>query len=699
MSYCRALQNGREKLNPLNFNRKIKLLQLASLLLAICFHPAAEAAKRCERHFGAVAAGLRALAETPPPALLRSALQTDDPKLLARAARDFAEASRSVTRARPFTLRALDASTDPAWPKDSVEYMFYPNQFGSGTADGTFRDATRMLPYLQELGVDTLYPLPFLRSAGLDGGFDVIDFMRVDAKLGGNKAFDEFLAAAKKRGMKVKMDLILNHVSDQHDWFQRLLKGDERYRNYFITRDKPPEILRRYDDETGKVVVYREFDAAGKPIEVHRRLIFPDISDTHYREVTLENGKKLWVYHTFYPFQLDLNYGNPDVLKEAYQLLGHWSNKGVDIFRLDAIPFLDKTAENHPRTHAVVELLGDFLRRTAPRTRLKVEACQKLDEIVKYFGGEAVIPGRAGAGTATGAPAGVARMPSEAQLAYQFEGMSATWLSLLSRDKRYFEDFRRRLDAIPLPENAVWANFLRVHDELTLEMVPEAHKSVIQLALLDTGKGVPFREGNGVAGRMADFLDNDPDRIRLAFSILMSQEGMPVIYFGDEIAARGSRAFMEAEEARRKAYFQSAKIDALSAQDARDVGRGPIPQDQLLQAASAEGSVPGAIFRALQNLIARRKESPALLRGGTEMVPNNRESVLSYLRQEKEGGSGVLVLHNLGEAAVEVDVTIGNRIPGPLKDLLTGKALETKRVGDKLRIKLPRYGSLWLEAY
>jgi len=628
--------------------------------------------------------------------ILSSILQTKAPRVIGRSVLDFEEAVMKARTARPPELQELDLSIESQWPKDTVEYMFYPDQFGVDGKTGTFETAARMIPYLKELGVDQLYPLPFLRSAGLDGGFDVMDFMNVEPRLGGTEAFEHFLREAKKNAMKVKMDLVLNHVSDQHPWFQALLDGDDRFRECFITREQAPAILRRYESSAGKVVVYRETGEDGTSHEVHRRLIFPEITDCHYREVKLSDGRTLWIYHTFYPFQLDLNYRNPEVLKEAYALLAHWANKGIDVFRLDAIPFLDKSAENHTRTHRVVELLSQYLKHIAPASRLKVEACQKLDDIVRYFGRSARTEVKLPLASK------LIETPSESQIAYQFEGMTASWLTLISGNKRYYDEFLSRLETLPLPHNAIWANFLRVHDELTLEMLPDAQKPVLQ-SIFREGRGASFRDGNGVAGRAAEFLGNDIDRIRLAYSLLMSQDGMPVLYYGDEIAAGNNVTFVQAEARLRAEYFGKFGIAALSTFDTRDLGRGPIPRDAFESAAMHKGPLlASSTFDHLHTMIIVRRSSLALRRGRILRITNDCEDVLSYCREHSLSGETVLVVHHLDDkpATVMLDLTpvpeLALKSSIHLGDYLTGKEYILELQNGKATLQLGRFETVWL---
>jgi maltose alpha-D-glucosyltransferase / alpha-amylase len=604
-----------------------------------------------------------------------------DPDVIGQAVRDFDEAVAEALAARPAELREKDARSDTFWPKDAVEYMFYADQLGADHKDGTFRSAADQIPRLKRLGVDLLYPLPFLKSAGLDGGFDVMDFFTVEPRLGGNEAFEHFVKEARWAGLRIKMDLVLNHFSDQHPWFQALLRGEPTCRDCFITRDAAPEIVRRESTSAGEVVTYREVGSDGKHTEVSRRLIFPDIARTHYREILLPDGRTLWVYHTFYPFQLDLNYANPQVVREVYRIFAYWANRGIDVFRLDAIPFLDKTAENHPRTHGLLELFSAFVRRVAPSSRLVVEACQPLGDIVAYFGQELSEEPHA--------------LPAEAQMAYQFEGMTCGWLSLVSGDGRYWNDYVRRLSELETPSSAIWLQFLRVHDELTLEMVPAERKPILQ-SLFREGKGQPFRDGNGIAGRLAGFLGDNRARVRLAFAWLMSQDGMPIIYYGDEAAAQNNPGFIDSEEAARTAYFQQAGITALGTRDTRDLGRGPVSTRLLDDAEAGRGNpLASGVFADLCELISARKSSMALRRGCLRLAGCAETKVLAYWRECSDPASRVLVLLNLGGAGVHAPVPDA---AGPFRDLISGCEVAPETSGGNAAFQLSPYEVLWLQS-
>lgn len=344
-----------------------------------------------------------------------------------------------------------------------------------------------------------------------DAGFDVKDPRNVRNDLGGMQEFQEFITAARNKGFKIKADLVLNHFSDQHEWFQKALIGDTDKLDYFVTRDEMPEFTKYQDEKLGTVVEYKE--PTGETSK--RRLIFPEQTDSHYRKVTI-NNKDYYLYHTFYPFQLDINWENPEVLYYNLETIAYWANLGVDIFRMDAIPYLIKekgtNAENQPKTHSIITILSDFLQATAPRSVIQAEACQMPNKILPYFGKE-----RTYKEEILGEEKEITRT-SEVQIAYHFPYMPAIWASLITEDNKYFWQAHRQTPAIP--DSASWAIFLRVHDELTLEMCNKKIREIIYENL--EPKGAEFRKGFGVSGRMANFLDNNPERIGMAFSILMS---------------------------------------------------------------------------------------------------------------------------------------------------------------------------------
>lgn len=584
------------------------------------------------------------------------------------------------------------------WYKDEVVYMFYPDQFGvdGSGKPATFKTAIGMLDYLKDLGVTTIYVLPFADSPMNDSGFDVKDPKNVRADLGGMPEFKEFAHAARKKGFKLKADLILNHFSDQHEWFQQALKGDLEKLHYFIVREDMPEYKQYKDPKYGYMVEYKEKDGT----ITKRRLIFPEINDNHYRKVTI-NNKDYYVYHTFYPFQPDVNWENPEVLYYMLDTISFWANLGIDIFRMDAIPYYIKeegtTAENLPKTHEIIQLISSFLQTIAPRSVIQAEACQQPKKILPYFGTEKKVEH-----VINNKPKEITRT-NEVQIAYHFPYMPAIWASLISADNSYFWKAYKQTPKIP--DSAAWGIFLRVHDELTLEMVNEKTRELIYEGLVP--KGAEFRKGYGVSGRLANFLDNNPERIGMAFSILLSMPGVPIIYYGDEIGVQNNfynakkSAKIREEKEKQKNQNQKNKVKMLSYFDSRDINRGPIAQTTFYNAMKNSNSYNHKVYERVQKLIKIRKQNPVMRRGTFTEIKTDSPEVFAYVRGLEN--NRVVVINNLSDNRVRASVNfIDDDFGKKSKDvfmlnLLTGKMVRVKVQNKKLTVRLKPYDALWLK--
>lgn len=557
------------------------------------------------------------------------------------------EIAEKAKENRPQSLVEQDLSRDYDWYKDEVIYMFYVDQFGTITPEkpNQFKDTTKMLDYLKKLGVTTIYMLPFADSPMEDSGFDVKNPQNVRKDLGGKPQFESFIKEAKNKGFNIKADLVLNHFSDQHEWFQSALKGDIDKLNRFVVREDMPEYKKYVDPKLGTVIEYKEAD--GKISK--RRLIFPEITENNYRKVTI-NEKDYYVYHTFYPFQPDINWKNPDVLYYNLETMNYWANLGVDIFRLDAIPYLDKepgtNAENLPTTHAIIRILSNYLQAVAPRTVLQAEACQQPKDVIPYFGAERKTE------TNINGEVKELKRTDEVQIAYNFPYMPALWASFITEDSKYFQEAVKQTPNIP--ESASWATFLRVHDELTLEMVTPEMRELIYEAL--EPKGAPFRKGFGVSGRMANFLDQDHDHIEMAFSVLLSMPGIPIIYYGDEIGAKNNFANAQKSADLRKKKQAKSKIKLLSFFDSRDINRGSLTQKDFYDASQTTKTYSGKIFHQVQKMISLRKSTPALSRGSLTILKTKVPHIFAYIRSYK--GEKYLIVNNLADKRLTAEIEL-----------------------------------------
>lgn len=592
---------------------------------------------------------------------------------------------------RPDKLKDQDYSRKSTWYKNEIIYMFYVDQFGvvSDEKKNTFKDTTLMLDYLEDLGVTALYMLPFADSPMKDAGFDVKDPKNIRRDLGGMVEFQDFIKEAKKRGFKIKADLVLNHFSDNHEWFQNLIKGDESYLDYFIYKTEMPKYKRYQDEKLGTVIEYDEGDG----LISKRRIIFPENCETNYRKITV-NNKDYYLYHTFYPFQLDINWQNPKVLYYVLDTISHWANLGIDIFRMDAIPYLSKdigtNAENQPKTHAIIRLLSSYIQLTAPSSVIQVEACQSPKDILHYFGKDREVS------VVIDEDIKTLKRTTEAQIAYHFPYMPAIWASLITGDKKYFKEAYKKTPSIP--KTASWGMFLRVHDELTLEMVSPEVREVVFENLVN--KGASFRKGFGVAGRMANFLDKDPNRIEQAFSILLSLPGIPIIYYGDEVGAANNF-----EHAKKSALLRAKdKLNLLSVFDSRDINRGELAQKLFYGSTKGYYEFNSKVYYKVKNLITLRKSLPVMTDGDFEILKTKNQSNFSYIRKNKD--KQILVINNLSknkliaQINLPADVIIKNKGKiTSLKNLINNDNVKVNisLQNQTMNLRLAPYQTIWLE--
>ena len=608
---------------------------------------------------------------------------------------------------RPQKLKEEDFLRKSDWFKDEIIYMFYVDQFGVIQKDknNQFEDTALMLDYLQELGVTTLYLLPFVDSPMEDSGFDVKNPQDVRSDLGGMEQFENFIKTAKEKGFKIKSDLVLNHLSDKHEWFKKIMEGDLTYLDYFIWSNKKPVYKKYVDEKLGTVIEYYEDDGTVSK----RRLIFPENTEHNWREINISVGgndinksgkneiQTYYLYHTFYPFQLDINWENPEVLYYMLDTISTWSNLGVDIFRMDAIPYLSKekgtNAENQPKTHSIINILSNYIQITAPSSVIQVEACQAPKDITPYFGIARDVQIKTNKENKT------LNRTSEAQIAYNFPYMNAIWATIIAEDKKYFTDTYKKMPTIP--KNAVWGVFLRVHDELTLEMVSPEVRNLIFEDL--EPKGAEFRKGFGVSGRLANFLDKNPNRIELAFSILFSIPGIPIIYYGDEIGIENNyqNAIKQAEKRKKdKAIFSRL----LSVFDSRDINRGSVPQKLFYGSQKGWYEFNSKVYAKVKHLINLRKTLPVMSDGSFEILRTTSKENFSYIRKNKT--QEILVINNLSKDKLIAEVTLpattilrNKRKITRLKNLINGDYIRVNvsLQNNTMHLRLAPYQVLWLD--
>ncbi|MBK6966486.1 MAG: alpha-glucosidase C-terminal domain-containing protein [Bacteroidales bacterium] len=524
------------------------------------------------------------------------------------------------------------------WYKDAVVYSLYVDFFA-----GTFHGLSDKLDHLKELGITCLWLLPILDSPMRDAGFDIRDYRNIRAELLGlpggtdveikQKAFRDFLEEAHARGIRVIFDIAMNHTSEEHAWFVESRKGpDNPYRDYYI-----------WNKDTNK---YKE-----------TRLLFKGMCPSNW-----EKDGDYYFFHRFFEFQPDLNYKNPDVLIEISRILLFWLSQGLDGFRADAIPYIWKEdgtdCENLPQTHTIIKIFRAVIDYVRPNTLLLAEACQPPKEVVKYFGNG-----------------------DECHAGYHFPLMPMIFKSLAVGDATPVHEV---LDPSVTPEidtENQWFMFLRLHDELTLEMVTPEDRAVIHGHYCKDPRW-DFRVGEGISARLSELLDRDPHKISLANSIMLTLPGTPIIYYGDEFARLNDEAFYE------RFKLETGKDDT------RYFVRGPLNWKQIDTELANPESLTTRVNATITDQLRVRGQWPVFGRGDCqwatiEISPreDHEKPLLAYFREMT--GQRVLVINNLSAKAITIKAIDDHNTE--FVNLFNGKSLETPFV-------LPPYGYLWLEA-
>ncbi|MFW5702948.1 MAG: alpha-amylase family glycosyl hydrolase [Candidatus Dojkabacteria bacterium] len=443
---------------------------------------------------------------------------------------------------------------DKHWYKDFQIYTVYPDAILNENGKA---DLDTLRAYLQEIkymGFNAIHLLPAYDSPMVDYGFDVSDYKAIRSELGGNLAIEKFLAEAERLGLHVFMDLILNHVSNEHDWYQKAVAGERKYQNYFITKERPPKLVERFVDEGTH---WARYEING--VAIDKFIIFPEQTGEipHWEEGNDPNNnpadkKPLWYYHTFYPQQLDLNWGNPNVFLEFVDIISYWAKRGVS-FRLDAILFVGKDIDsghikNTSATHQVIAALNYVLKQINPNSVFLAETFEQMNLIRMYFGKEDKI---------------------ECEIAYNFQLASTLWAAIITgQAKSLAETIEHSLER---PNWGQWINFVRNHDELSFEIMDSDLRKRVMQKLIP--HGLPWRGDIGLAGRSFSLLKKDLHSLKFIYAALASLPGNPGLIYGDEYALENNYENME-RSLREKS--SSATDLSMIQPDTRDINRGQI---------------------------------------------------------------------------------------------------------------------------
>jgi maltose alpha-D-glucosyltransferase/alpha-amylase len=508
-------------------------------------------------------------------------------------------------------MRRQTQANDLLWFKDAVIYELPVKSFCDGNADGIgdFMGLTTKLDYLEALGVTCLWLLPFFPSPLKDDGYDIADYTDVHPSYGSLQDFKAFLDAAHARGLRVVIELVLNHTSDQHPWFQR-------------ARSAPPGSPERdfyvWSDTEDR---YRE-----------ARIIFVDSERSNWTWDPVA-GAHYW--HRFFHHQPDLNYDNPAVVREMLQVLDFWVGLGVDGFRLDAVPYLverDGTScENVPETHAIIRTIRAHLDATAPGRMLLAEANQLPADVRAYFGDG-----------------------DECHMAYHFPVMPRMFMALHLEDRQPIVEVMAGTPAIP--ENCQWALFLRNHDELTLEMVTEDERDYMYLAYSMEPQA---RLNVGIRRRLAPLVRNSRQRIELLHALLFSLPGTPIVYYGDEIGMGDNVYLGDRNGVRTPMQWTSDRNAGFSRADAARL-YSPLIADPVYgyQAVNVEAqeSDAASMLNWMRNMVRLRRFFKVFGRGSIVFLQPGNPKVLAYIRAL--GDDVILCVANLSRTAQPAELDL-----------------------------------------
>ncbi len=521
---------------------------------------------------------------------------------------------------------------DTLWYKDAVIYQVHVRTFHDSNGDGIgdFRGLQSKLDYLQQLGITAIWLMPFFPSPLRDDGYDIADYHSVHSSYGSLEDFENFLGAAHDRGIRVIIELVANHTSDQHPWFQESRSStDNPRRDWYVWSDTD--------------TLYKE-----------TRIIFLDTEKSNW---AWDPVSKAFYWHRFFSHQPDLNYDNPAVREQMWQVMNFWLQMGVDGFRLDAVPYLVEregtNCENLPETHQVLKDLRRRLDENFPGRMLLAEANQWPADLRPYFGNE-----------------------DEFHMAFHFPLMPRMFMGLKLEDRKPITEILQQTPEIP--PSCQWSLFLRNHDELTLEMVTDMERDYMYDSY---AASKTMRLNLGIRRRLAPLLSNDRRRIELMNGMLMSLPGTPIIYYGDEIGMgdninlgdrNGVRTPMQ-WNGETNAGFSTAPSERLYAPLIQDPVYG-FPAVNVLRQKTAEHS----LFNWMQRIIAVRKSSAIFGRGSIEFLYPANHRILAYVR--KLGNDAILIVNNLSSTAQAVELDL-KRYKGNILIEMFGKNM-FPRVGD-----------------
>ncbi|MGN0921021.1 MAG: maltose alpha-D-glucosyltransferase [Cellvibrio sp.] len=541
---------------------------------------------------------------------------------------------------------------DRDWYKDAIIYQVHVKSFFDANNDGVgdFEGLIQKLDYIESLGVNTIWLLPFYPSPMRDDGYDIADYRAVEPSYGTLKDVKHFLAMAHKRGIRVITELVINHTSDQHPWFKkaREAKRNSAARNFYVWSD---------DDQKYQGT----------------RIIF---SDTESSNWTWDSKAGQYYWHRFYSHQPDLNFDNPAVLKEVLAIMRYWFELGVDGLRLDAIPYLVEregtSNDNLPETHQIIKTIRSFIDEHYPDRMLLAEANLWPEDILQYFGDG-----------------------DECHMAFHFPLMPRMYMAIAQEDRFPIVDILRQMPEIP--ECCQWAIFLRNHDELTLEMVTDRERDYLWNHYASDKRA---RINLGIRRRLAPLVERDRRRVELLNSLLLSMPGTPTLYYGDEIGMGDNIFLGDRHGVRTPMQWTDDRNGGFSRADPASL-TAPVIMDPLygfqVLNVEAQSRDTHSLLNWTRRILAIRKQQKAFGRGAFKILSPSNRHVLAYIREyihDNEQPEIILCVVNLSRSAQAVQLNLMN-YQGLLPIELIGGTAFPPIDSHEYQLTLPPYGFFW----
>jgi maltose alpha-D-glucosyltransferase/alpha-amylase len=540
-------------------------------------------------------------------------------------------------------------NADAQWYKDAIIYQLHVKAFFDSNNDGIgdFKGLTSKLDYIQELGVNTIWLLPFYPSPLKDDGYDIADYRNVHPSYGTVEDFREFVREAHARDLRVITELVINHTSDQHPWFQKSREAEwgSEWHDFYVWSDTD----QRYDGT---------------------RIIF---SDTEISNWAWDPVKKAYYWHRFFSHQPDLNFDNPKVLEEVIETMYFWLDMGVDGLRLDAVPYLCEREgtnnENLPETHDILKKIRAALDARYPDRMLLAEANQWPEDVLAYFG-----------------------EGDECHMAFHFPLMPRIYMAVAQEDRHPIVDIMQQTPEIP--ENCQWATFLRNHDELTLEMVTDRERDYMwNFYAAERQARINF----GIRRRLAPLMENDRRRIELLNSLLMSMPGTPVIYYGDEIGMGDNIFAGDRNGVRTPMQWTPDRNGGFSLADPSRLYLPPIMSPTYgYQGLNVEAQryTRNSLLNWMRQLITSAKGHRAFSRGKQRFLHPGNRKVLAYIREYED--EKILCVANLSRSPQPCELDL-KELNGTIPFEMLGQS-RFPAIGElPYFLTLPAYGFFWFD--